>query len=164
LGLAVASSDWYRDGMRFLRFTLLVCALLPAGCLTKPVGKPGSAGWVPNSNPMAIISAAQAVFAEYGYQPGPANFPDSVSFDKPAGSFGKLMYGSYGVTTTIRATLVIVPVPGTGNYQMRTKVSRVSDAGQAGFEDDQKMLDVWTTQFRPLLEKISAQAANAGPI
>ena len=74
------------------------------------------------------------------------------------------MYGSYGVTTTIRATVVIVPVPGTNNYQLRTRVSRVSDAGQAGFEDDQKMLGLWSTQFKPLLEKISAQAANAGPI
>jgi hypothetical protein len=150
--------------MKFPLPAVLVCSFFFAGCLTTPVEKPGSAGWVPNSNPSAIISAAQSVFAEYGYTSGPANFPDSVSFDKPAGSFGKLMYGSYGVTTTIRATLVIVAVPGTNNYQLRTRVSRVSDAGQAGFEDDQKMLGMWSAQFKPLLEKISAQAANAGPI
>ncbi len=164
LSLAVSASRCYCGGMKSLPLVPLVCSLFLIGCLTTPVAKPGGAGVVPNTNPFAIITAAQSVFAEYGYTPGPSSFPDSISFDKPAGGFGKLMYGSYGVTTTVRSTLLIVQVPGTNDYQLRTKVSRVSDAGEAGFEEDEKMLGAWSAQFKPLLEKISLQAANAGPM
>ncbi len=121
------------------------------------------AATVQNSNPSAIIAAAQSVFPESGYTISGSNFPQSVSFDRPAGTFGKLMYGSYGVTTTIRVTLNIDQIPGTGNYRLSTKVSRVSDAGQAGFEDSQKMLGLWSSQFKPLLAKIATQAGGAGP-
>lgn len=134
------------------------------GCLTAPVAKSGGPGSVPNSNPSAIIAAAQSVFADSGYSVGPANFPDSISFDKPAGGFGQAMYGSYGVTTTVRVKLLIMPISGTNNYQLRTQVSRVSDAGEAGFEDTEKMAGMWSSQFNPLLRKIAQQAANAGPM
>jgi len=150
--------------MKFLSFVTLTCCFLLGGCLTTPVAKSGGAGAVPNTNAFAIMNAAQSVFAEYGYTPGPSNFPESISFNKPAGSFGELMYGSYGVSTTVRVKLLMVQLPGTNNYQLSTRVSRVSDAGEAGFEDSQKMLGMWSAQFKPLLQKISAQAANAGPI
>jgi len=39
----------------------------------------------------------------------------------------------------------------------------VSDAGEAGFEDDTQMLGMWSGQFGPLLQQIRAQAAGAGP-
>ena len=118
---------------------------------------------VANSNPSAIISAAQTVFAGSGYTPSGSNFPQSVSFDKPAGAFGKIMYGSYGVTTTVRVKLSLIQIPGTNNYRLSTRVSRVSDAGEAGFEDDQRMLGVWSGEFKPLLRQIVTQASGAGP-
>jgi len=150
--------------MKSLPFVTLACCFFLGGCLTTPVARSGSAGAVPNTNAFALMNAARSVFAEYGYTPGPSNFPQSISFDKPAGSFGKLMYGSYGVSTTVRVKLLMVQRPGTNTYQLSTKVSRVSNAGEAGFEDSQKMLGLWSAQFKPLLQKISAQAANAGPM
>lgn len=154
--------------MKFLFPPLLSLALAVflGGCLTTPVSKSGGAGagTVTNSNPSAIIAAASSVFANYGYTAGPVDYPDSVSFDKPAGGFGKLMYGSYGVTTTFRVKLSIIPLPGTNDFRLSTRVSRVSDAGDAGFEDDQKMLGVWAAEFKPLIRQISAQASNAGPL
>lgn len=150
---------------RLLPALLLSFAALLAGCLTTPVADSGGPGatTVPNTNATAIISAAQDVFANYGYTPGPMSYPDSISFDKPAGAFGKLLYGSYGTTTSVRAKLIITPLGG-GNYRLGTRVSRVSDAGEAGFEDSTKMMGVWSSQFGPLLKQISAQAANAGPM
>ncbi|HEY5707731.1 MAG TPA: hypothetical protein VIS96_19385 [Terrimicrobiaceae bacterium] len=118
---------------------------------------------VPNTNVNALIAAAQPVFAQYGYSPGPVNYPDSISFDKPAGGFGKLLYGSYDQTTTFRVRLSMIQIPGTNNFQLLTDVSRVSDAGEAGFEDNTKMIGLWSGEFLPLLQKIKAQAAGAGP-
>jgi hypothetical protein len=140
--------------------------LLFAGCLATPVSKSGGIGsvTVSNTNVNAIISAANNVFPQYGYTMGPINYPDSVSFDKPAGAFGKILYGSYGVTTTMRVTMTMVDLPGSNDYQLRTRVSRVSDAGEAGFEDSNKMMGLWSGEFKPLLEKISAQASGAGPM
>jgi hypothetical protein len=40
----------------------------------------------------------------------------------------------------------------------------VTDAGEAGFEDSRAMLGLWSGEFKPLLQKISAEAANAGPM
>jgi hypothetical protein len=140
------------------------CALvLFAGCLAVPVEKSGGPGSVvvPNTNVNAIIAAANDVFPQYGYSTGPVNYPDSVSFDKKSGAFGKILYGSYGTTTSVRVKLVMVPLSG-NSYQLRTKVYRVTDAGQAGFEDSRAMMGLWSGEFKPLLQKISAEAANAG--
>ncbi|HEY5811364.1 MAG TPA: hypothetical protein VIT23_01775, partial [Terrimicrobiaceae bacterium] len=102
------------------------------------------------------------VFAQSGYSVSSVDYPASISFDKPAGKLGELMYGSYDVTTTIRTKLSLVQIPATNDYRLKTSVSRVSDAGQAGFEDSTKMLGLWSTEFKPLLRQIQAQAAGAG--
>jgi len=137
--------------------------MLLASCLTTPTADSGGMGavTVPNTNVSALISAAQTVFAQYGYTPGPMSYPDSISFDKPAGGFGKLLYGSYGTTTSIRVKLTLTPLTGK-NYRLGTRVSRITDAGEAGFESSRKMMGLWSGQFGPLLQKIKAQAANAG--
>lgn len=139
--------------------------LLLAGCMTTPVSQSGgrNAVTVPNSNPAAITAAARTVFARYGYSPGPGNFPASLSFDRPAGSFGHLMFGSYGRTTTFRVRLQIIPLPGTQDFRLVPRISRVGNAGVAGFEDEVPMTSFWSRQFRPILRDIKAAAANAGP-
>ncbi len=148
---------------RLLPILLLAVSTFLTGCLTTPVASSGGLGatTVPNTNPTAIISAAQTVFAQYGYTPGPMSYPDSISFDKPSGAFGTLLYGSYGTTTGVRAKLILTPLDG-GDYRLSTNVYRVTDAGEAGFEDSRKMMGLWAGEFGPLLEKIKAQAANAG--
>lgn len=130
--------------------------------MTTPVSKTGSTT-ARNSNPYAIVSAAQSVFADSGYSAGPADFPTSVSFDKPSGAFGKILYGSYDQTTTIRCRVTITQIPGTNNYRLGAKASVVQEAGQAGFESGRPLL-IGDDQFNPLLRKIAAQASNAGPI
>jgi hypothetical protein len=145
---------------------LAICALiLFAGCLAVPNTKSGGPGSVvvPNTNPTAIFAAANDVFPQYGYSSGTVNYPASISFDKASGAFGKILYGSYGTTTSVRVRLFLVPLSG-NNYQLRTKVYRVTDAGEAGFEDSRAMLGLWSGEFKPLLQKISAEAANAGPM
>lgn len=151
--------------MKSLPLLTLISCLFLGGCLTTPVEKSGGPGslTVENSNPNAIISAAQTVFAGSGYTPSGSNYPESISFDKPAGAFGKIMYGSYGVTTTVRVKLSLTQIPGTNNYRLSTRVSRVSDAGEAGFEDSQRMLGVWSGEFKPLLRQVATQAGGAGP-
>lgn len=153
--------------MKFLP-SILACAatLILAGCLTAPESESGGLGstTVTNSNVDAINAAAQSVFGEYGYQPGPMNYPDSISFDKPASGFGQLMYGSYDETTTIRVTMSTTQLPGTNDYRLSTRVSRVNDAGEAGFEDSTRMMGVWSAEFGPILKKIAAEASNAGGI
>ncbi|MEO6846972.1 MAG: hypothetical protein ABI443_05890 [Chthoniobacterales bacterium] len=140
-------------------------AFLLGGCLVHPVDKSGGMGatTVTNSNVDAIIASAQTIFPNYGYTVGPTSYPNSISFDKPAGKFGKLAYGSYGVTTTVRARLSIIPIPGTNNFRISVKTAIVNDAGQAGFEDSRHMSGMWTGQFDPLLKQIQTQASNAGP-
>jgi hypothetical protein len=152
---------------RFLPISALCAlAILLSGCLTAPVSNSGGMGatTVPNTNVTALISSAQAVFAQYGYSPGPMSYPYSISFDKPSGGFGKLLYGSYGTTTTVRVKLTMLQLPGTNDYRLGTRVSRVTDAGEAGFEDSKKMVGLWSGEFGPILQKINAQAANAGPM
>lgn len=119
---------------------------------------------VSNTNVNAIISAAQGVFASSGYTSSGSNYPNSISYDKPAGNLGKLMYGSYGVSTTVRATLNMTPIPGTNDFRLSTKVTRVSDAGEAGFEDSNATMGLWSGEFKPLLRKIAQQAGGAGPV
>lgn len=145
---------------RFSPLALLTVACLAlAGCLVSPAGGPGTIT-VTNSNPTAIIAAANDIFPRYGYTMGTVSFPDSVSFDKPAGAFGKLLYGSYGTTTSVRATVVISPAGG-NDYRLGAKVARVSDAGEAGFEDSTSM-NLWSGEFKPLLRQVAAQASGAG--
>jgi len=146
---------------------LVTLAILLAGCLTTPNVDSGGMGavTVPNTNASAIVSAAQTVFSNYGYTPGPVNYPDSVSFDKASGAFGKILYGSYGTTTSVRVKLKMVQLSSiTNDYRISTSVSRVTDAGEAGFESSRKMIGLWSGEFGPLLKQISAQAANAGPM
>ena len=144
--------------------SLLLCFIL-ASCLTKPTSNSGGIGGtkVQNTNPSAIIAAARTVFAESGYTISGVDYPSTISFDKPAGKLGELIYGSYGTTTTVRVKLSLVPIPGTNDYWLKPSVFRVSDAGEAGFEDSTKMLGLWSGEFKPLLRQIQAQAAGAGP-
>lgn len=150
----------------FLPFASLLVAIVVAGCLASPVSSSGGFGavTVTNTNVDAINSAAQAVFAEYGYQPGPMNYPVSFSFDKKAGAFGQLMYASYNDPTSYRVTLFTTQLPGTNDFRLSTRVARVSDAGEAGFEDTTRMSGLWSAEFGPILKKIAAQAQGAGGI
>jgi hypothetical protein len=159
---ATAHSDRVKKFL--LPFTTFTLVILLAGCLTTPVADSGGMGaiTVPNTNVLAITSAAQTVFANYGYTPGPMSYPDSISFDKPSGAFGKILYGSYGTTTSVRATLTITQLGSSNDYRLATRVSRVTDAGEAGFEDSDQMAGLWSGEFGPLLKQINAQAANAG--
>lgn len=138
--------------------------LLFAGCLATPVSQSGGPGsiTVTNTNADAIISAARAVFAEYNYRPSGIDYPDSIAFDKPAGALANVLYGEYGNTTSIRVTLQLAPIPGTSDFRLSTRVSRVLDAGMAGFEDSTQMARLWSAEFKPLLKKVAARAENAG--
>lgn len=149
---------------RFLPFALCLVALVFAGCLAVPESSSGGLGavTVTNTNVDAINAAAQAVFAEYGYQPGPMNYPDSMSFDKKSGAFGQLMYGSYNDPASVRVTMTTTQLPGTNDFRLGTRVTRVSDAGEAGFEDSTRMSGLWSAEFGPILKKIAAQASGAG--
>lgn len=143
---------------------LLACLLLLSGCLTTPVDRSGGPGAVTitNTNPAAIVTAAQAVFPNYGYSLGPTNFPDSVSFDKPGGAFSNLLWGSYMRSVTIRAKLTMTSIPGSNDYRVGVRVSRVTSAGEAGFEDSTRMMSLWSSEFGPILRQIQSQAAGAG--
>lgn len=143
---------------------IALCASSFSGCLVGNVSGSGGLGatTVTDTNPTAIISAANEEFTNAGYSMGPANYPNSVSFDKSAGAFGKAMYGSYDQTTSYRAKVSISNIPGTNNYRIGIKVSRVNDAGQAGFEDDVPMVGAWAIEFAPLLQRIRTKASGAG--
>jgi len=103
---------------------------------------------VPNTNLDAIMDAANSVFSQSGYSVGPTNYPDSISFDKPAGGFGQAMWGSYGQSTTYRASLRMVPLSG-NDYRLAVSVLVVNDADQAGFEDSRPVLGLWSAEFIP---------------
>jgi hypothetical protein len=132
--------------------------------MVSPVGKSGGIGsvTVTNSNPAAIVAAAQTAFAESGYRLGPANFPDSVSFDKGSNKFANVMWGSYGDPQTIRVRVKMVQIPGTNDYRLVPKVYSVSDAGEAGFDDPRPLMGLWSGEFGPLLKRVAAQAGGAG--
>lgn len=142
-------------------FAVFIAAVLVSGCVVSKVN-PGGGFTATNTNVGAIMDAANAIFPQYGYTNSLTSYPDSISFDKPAGAFGKLLYGSYGVTTTMRAKLTITPV-GTNDYRLSVKFARVSDAGEAGFEEARHM-PLWSGEFNPILRQIVSQASGAGPM
>lgn len=135
-----------------------------SGCIVSPEASAGGIGatTVTNSNPTAIISAANQSFSSAGYSMGPANYPSSVSFDKHAGAFGQAMYGGWDDSVTYRAKLNIVPIPGTANYRIWVNVSHVNETDMAGVEDTVPMSGLWNAEFTPLLRQIRQQASGAG--
>lgn len=141
--------------------TIFLCAFL-AGCLTSSVSQTGGrdAVTVPNTTIPAIVAAAQTSFAAHGYSPGPQGLPNFITFDRPAGAFGEIMFGSYGRTTTFRVRLQLIRLPGTTDIRLVPSVSRVGSARMAGFENETRMLRFWSGQFRPILRSIKAEAAN----
>lgn len=151
--------------MRSLLFSLaaLAVGLTFSGCLTTTVADSGGPGsvTVPNSNWVSISAAANAAFAQHGYTSAPSGSMDTLAFDKPAGAFGELMYGSYGQTTSYRVQVQIVQIPGTNDYRLIPRVSRVSNAGSAGFESKTRMMGFWAGQFGPILKQVAQQAGNA---
>jgi len=151
-------------GMKFSFLPVVAIASLVSGCLVSPVAKSGGPGsvTVTNSNPAAIGAAAQAVFPQAGYQVGPSNFPDSISFDKGSNRFANIMWGSYGDPQTIRVRLEINQIPGTNDYRIVPKVYSVSDAGEAGFDDPRPLMGLWSAEFGPLLKQVAAKAGGAG--
>ena len=142
---------------------ILLFAFLLAGCLTTPVDQSGGLGsvTVTNSNPNAIIAAAQSVFPNYGYTCHSSKFY-SVSFDKNSNQFASIMWGSYDCPQTLRVKVTIIPILGTNNYRISPKVYTVSDEGEAGFQSKRPLMGLWNAEFGPLLKKVSAQASGAG--
>ena len=145
----------------------LLMAAVPffiSGCLVSPVGTSGGMGSVTvvNSNPAAIVAAAQTVFPQAGYGLGPADFPDSISFDKGSSQIANIMWGSYGNPQTIRVRVRILPIAGTSNYRLVPKVFSVSDAGEAGFDSERPLMGLWSSEFGPLLKQVASQAGGAG--
>ncbi|MGC1479574.1 MAG: hypothetical protein WA771_03655 [Chthoniobacterales bacterium] len=145
---------------------LSIVAFVLAGCLVTPVGQSGGMGSVtiPDTSRMEIIDAAQDVFSEFGYEPGPSDFPDSISFDKPSGVAGQVAYGSYGETTTMRVKLAISEIAGTSDFRVSPAVFSVNDAGQAGFEDPTRRSQLLALEFKPILEKVRARAMGGGSL
>ena len=152
--------------MKRLTPTLSLFALLLAGCLTTPVSKSGGMGsvTVTNSNPSAIISAAQSVFPDYGYTPAFGNGINSVSFDKNSNKLANVLWGSYGDPQTIRVKVKIVQIPGTNDYRISPKVYTISNEGETGFQNKRPLMGLWNAEFGPLLKKVADQASGSGPI
>lgn len=144
--------------------TLLAACFCLSGCLVSPVSTSGGIGSVTvvNSNPEAIVVAAQAVFPQSGYSLGPADFPNSISFDKGSSRFANVMWGSYGNPQTIRVRVNILPIAGTNNFRLVPKVFSVSDAGEAGFDSERPLMGLWSSEFGPLLKQVASQAGGAG--
>ncbi len=140
----------------------LLVAFLFAGCLASAPDESGgpTSVVVTKSNVDAIISSAQSVFAEYNYTTGPVNYPNSISFDKPASGFGRVMWGGYDMKTIIRAKLSITPLANGKDFSLHVSVYAVRDGGMAGMTDKQKLMGMWAMQFKPILTKIQAQASN----
>lgn len=134
------------------------------GCLTQPVSSSGGIGsiTVKNSNPSAIIAAAQEVFPNYGYSAHGGNGVSSVSFDKDSNKLANVIWGSYDCPQTIRVKVKIVQVPGTSDYRISPRVYTVSDKGEAGFESKRPLTSLWSLEFGPLLKKVATQASGAG--
>ena len=144
----------------------LLLPLLSSGCLVTPVAKSGEIGsvTVTNSNPDAIIAAAQNVFSQYGYSCSGTHYPSAVSFDADSNKFANVMWGSYGQPQTIRVKVNIIPVPGGNDYRLSPKVSTITSQGEAGFESKRPLIGLWNTQFSPLLKRVSTQASGSGPL
>jgi len=149
--------------MKSLLRGLFACAvaLVVAGCLVSPVSNSGGIGAVTvrNSNPNSIIAALQNEFSKSGYTLADSSYPDSVSFQKSAGAFGNAMWGSYGAPQSIRVKIAIVPVPGTENYRLEPRLYSVTDAGEAGFDQERPLIGLWNAEFGPLLKRAAAQAS-----
>jgi hypothetical protein len=156
-----------RAAMRKFLLTLatVILAFAITGCLTTPVEKVGgrNGATVTNSNPGAIITAAQQVFPQYGYRTATVAYPDFVAFDKPGGAFDQAMWGGFGQTTTVRVRMYILPLTGTNNYRLKTSVFAVSDAGEVGFESKRQLAGMWEKEFGPLLQQVASRASNIGP-
>lgn len=146
--------------MKLLAASLAV--LLLAGCLSSPISSSGGIGavTVKNTTVDRVISAAQTVFAGRGYTLSNSNYPDSISFDKPAGSFGNAMWGSYGDPQAIRVKLAMVPIPMTSDIRLQPRVYSVGDAGEAGFDSERPLIGLWNAEFGPMLKQVASLAGN----
>lgn len=145
----------------------LLCTLLLAGCLVTPVSESGGMGSVTviNSNPGAIIAAAQSIFPDYGYSPAfGGDGVSSVCFDKNSNKVANVIWGSDGDPQTLHLKVKIVQIPGTNNYRISPKVSTISDQGEAGFESKHKLNGLWASQFSPIMKKVAAKASGAGAL
>jgi len=143
---------------------ILVLPLLLSGCLVTPVDQSGGLGTVTvtNSNPTAIIAAAQSIFPDYGYTPAYGNGSNSIPFDKNSNKLANVLWGSYGDPQTIRVKVKIIRIPGTNNYRISPKVYTISDEGESGFESKRPLIGLWNAEFGPILKKVAAQSSGAG--
>jgi hypothetical protein len=151
--------------VKYLSVLPILATLLLTGCLTTPVEKSGGMGsvTVTNSNPTAIVTAAQSVFPNYGYTPTfGGDGVTSACFDKNSNRVANVLWGSYGDPQTLRVKMKIVQIPGTNDYRISPKVYTVSDAGEAGFESNRPLIGLWSSEFGPLLKKVSSQASGVG--
>ena len=132
------------------------------GCLSSPITSSGGIGAVTvhDTNADAVTAAARNVFASRGYTLSGVDYPNSISFDKPAGGFGNVMWGSYGNPQTIRVRLAMLPIPGTDNIRLEPKVFSVSDAGEAGFDNGRPLFGVWNAEFGPMMKDIARKAGD----
>ena len=146
--------------MKLLAASLAVLFL--AGCLSSPIASSGGIGavTVKNTSVDRVISAAQTVFAGRGYTLSDSDYPESVSFDKPAGSFGNAIWGSYGDPQTIRVKIAMVPIPMTSDIRLEPRVYSVGDAGEAGFDSERPLIGLWNAEFGPMLKQIAGLAGN----
>jgi hypothetical protein len=146
--------------MKLLAASLAV--LLLAGCLSSPIASSGGIGaiTVKNTSVDRVISAAQTVFAGRGYTLSDSDYPESVSFDKPAGSFGNAMWGSYGNPQSIRVKIAMVPIPMTSDIRLEPRVYSVGDAGEAGFDNERPLIGLWNAEFGPMLKQVASLAGN----
>jgi len=142
--------------------TACLAVLFLAGCLSSPISSSGGIGavTVKNTTVDRVISAAQTVFAGRGYTLSDSDYPDSISFDKPAGSFGNAMWGSYGDPQTIRVKLAMVPIPMTSDIRLQPRVYSVGDAGEAGFDSERPLIGLWNAEFGPMLKQVASLAGN----
>ena len=147
-------------------FLTLAVALISSwcltGCLSSPISSSGGIGAVTvhDTNVDAVTAAARNVFASRGYTLSGVDYPDSISFDKPSGGFGNVMWGSYGNPQTIRVRLAMVPIPGTDNIRLQPQVFSVSDAGEAGFDNARPLFGIWNAEFGPMLKDIARKAGD----
>lgn len=147
-------------------FFTLAAALISSwclvGCMSSPISSSGGIGAVTvhDTNVDAVTAAARNVFASRGYTLSGVDYPDSISFDKPPGGFGNVMWGSYGNPQTIRVRLAMVCIPGTDNIRLVPKVFSVSDAGEAGFDNARPLFGIWNAEFGPMLKDIARQAGD----
>ncbi len=146
--------------MKLLSSCLAVLFL--AGCLASPISSSGGIGavTVKNTKPNRVISAAETVFSGRGYTLSDSDYPESISFDKPAGAFGNAMWGNYGNPQTIRVKIKMVPIPMTSDIRLEPSVYSVSGAGEAGFDSQRPLLGLWNAEFAPMLKQVASLAGN----